>query len=214
MKTVEIVSMILVGWFILLGVSATSHAQIVTNAPPGVSIRFLSVTNTVRGAAAIFAFTNAAPQKVFFQVTSFEYMDQGIWKTAPPARGASLSRAPDGSYRVQNSNLGFAAGVGFSRALPPSTTVTQAFEIHDTNLIWRIQAFCVEEATGLPGLVERGKEVIKKVQTGKEVEILSGKKYIATAQTNPINGQQDDAPNDGPATSVPDSDAPGEGRHR
>ncbi|PYI80245.1 MAG: hypothetical protein DME26_21930, partial [Verrucomicrobia bacterium] len=66
----------------------------------------------------------------------------------------------------------------------------------------------------LSGLVERGKEIVKKVQTGKNVEILSGRKYIATAQSLPTNGQQDDAPNDGPTTPVGNPDGSGEGRHR
>lgn len=183
--TMNSVPVIIAACLIPLVFPAESHAQTPTNAPPRVSITFLGFTNNIRSAAAVFRFTNATPQKVFLQVTAFEYKDQSVWKTAPSPQGTSLTRAPDGSYHVQNGNMGFAAGVGFSHSLAPSSALTQEFDVHDTNVIWRIQAFCVEDATGLPGLVERGKEVVKKVQTGKNVEILSGKKYIATGQTRP-----------------------------
>jgi hypothetical protein len=168
-------------------------AQTSTNAPLGLSISFLGFTNNVRGDAAIFHFTNSAPHKLFFQVTGLEYLNDGAWKPAPPTQGARLQRTPDGSYRVLGGEMGWAAGVGFSLSLAASTAVTQQFDVHDTHAVWRIQAFCVEEATGLPGLVERGKEIIKKVQTGKNIEILSGRKYVATGQSARSNGQQDDA---------------------
>jgi len=163
-----------------------------TNQIPGVSISFLGFTNTgppqartatlspvtnqsifgprlstlaaptnilVRspgGPAAMFELSNASPQTVIGNVQSLEYRTPVGWRavTVPTTGTAAL--------------------------IPPKSAVTSIIPVNATNTQWRITVFCVEQATGVARMIERGKEFGNQVLTGAKTENFSGRKYMVT----------------------------------
>lgn len=162
-----------------------------TNQLPGVSIRFLGFTDmgppqtmtvtlspvtnqtifgprstfagptntllsTPGGPAAIFQFSNASPEATACTVLSLEYKTPTGWKAAPLTSGS------------------------IAVLVPAKSAVTRTIPVTSTNLQWRATAFCVEQATGISRMIERGKELGNEVLTGVKPEHFSGRKYMTT----------------------------------
>jgi hypothetical protein len=171
------------------GPLAKAQAPATTNGqPPGVSIRFLGFTNSVPvgspaiirmntnqfaiasftqnmpgGPAAVFEFTNSSPYETAFAVQSMEYKTEGGWQSVP--------------LPVNAQTMGF-LGAEFPGQL---NAVVQCYPVSDTNVAWRIKAFCVEKATGLPRAIECGGEIGHEVVTGQKTVHLSGRKYMVSS---------------------------------
>lgn len=165
-----------------------AYSQTAKNILPGMTIEFIGFTNDIRGTAGVYRFTNSSPRKVTFQVTTVEHEAPNGWtKILPPQFG---SRGLHSYYQGPSGKPGFDTGVGFTRTLAPAGTAVGLFNATDTNVVWRIRAFCVEEATGVLGVVDRGKELVRNLETGGKTKIYSGRKYFATLQTGQTKNQK------------------------
>jgi len=117
-------------------------------------VTFVAFTNGAAGQQALFYFTNATPRSLHFLIVSLDYRTGSGWNSAPETRGNRLV-----------GSLG--SGMGFRWPV----------DVDATNTAWRLRISCVEQAKGVPGVVDRGKEVVNKVKTGNPTHIFSGRRY-------------------------------------
>jgi hypothetical protein len=116
----------------------------------------ITVTNSMTGGrAAVFQYTNASLYPTFVAVQSLEFAIGSTWKAV---------QLPTEAKRMV--------------LVPRSSAVTQTIPVSATNVAWRITAFCVEQAKGIPRTVERAGELIKQGVTGQKTEHFSGRKYV------------------------------------
>lgn len=121
----------------------------------------ITITNVVTGGpAAIFQYTNSSPFPTFVAVQSIEYSAGTIWK--------AVALPPEAKTMV---------------LVPATSAVIQIIPVTATDVSWRITAFCIEQAKGVPRAVERAKELGQKALTGQKTEHFSGRKYLI--KTNP-----------------------------
>lgn len=134
---------------------------VVSVQPTNLVVTFVGFTNSPAGAQALFYFTNGTPRSLHFQITSADYKTESGWKSAPSTRGNRLVGSLD-------SKMGF----------------TWPCDVGTTNTAWRLRISCVEQATGVSGAVDRGKEVVNKVKTGNPTHIFTGRTYeIVSSET-------------------------------
>ena len=131
--------------------------------PPGVApaqptnlvVTFVGYTNTSAGSTqALFHFTNATPRSLHFRIMSLDSKTDSGWQAAPETPYNRLVGSLD-------SRIGFIWPV----------------DVDATNTVWRVRVSCVEQATGVPGVVDRGKAVVNKIKTGIPTQIFTGRMY-------------------------------------
>jgi hypothetical protein len=117
---------------------------------------FVAFTNTSAGAAAVFLLTNATSLPHHFQITFVEHQATGGWESENPTLKQALVGMLD-------------PGQGFYWPVP--------VPVEETNMAWRIRLSCTEAAVGVPGLVDRGREVVARAKTGNPTHIFTGRMY-------------------------------------
>jgi len=124
-------------------------------APPiDLSVSFVAFTNTPKGPAAVFSFSNGTIHSQAFQIKSVEHKEDAGWKSATPTMLQGLV----GSLRP-----------GHSFAWPVA--------VDSTNGIWRIRVDCQEKKHDFAGAVDRGKEIVNQIKTGNRTDIFGGRIY-------------------------------------
>ncbi len=131
----------------------------------------ITATNSITGGpAAVLLYTNASPYQTVIAVQSLEYATGSTWKQVPvPTEARVMVR------------------------VPPNSAVTQTIPVIATNLAWRVEVACKEQATGLSRAVERAKELSDQALTGQRIERFSGRVYriklsLPGAKAGPTNG--------------------------
>jgi hypothetical protein len=119
----------------------------------------ITVTNPITGGpAAVFQYTNSSHYATLVSVQSMEYGTGSSWKAVKlPTEAVTMP------------------------LVPPNSTVAQTIPVADTNIAWRITVFCIEQARGLPRVVEQAEQLGKQAVTGQKTETFSGRKYIITS---------------------------------
>src|SRR5215218_8871125 len=132
-----------------VGFADTTTTQSVTVVFAGVSTQTLQTRPGTN--VAVFEFTNRSPMAVHCSVTLMESRTTSGWvvATAPPV----------------------------ITMIPPYSALTRHVPVTATNVGYRITASCVEEATGVRRLVERGKEVSEEMITRGKTIYFTGRKY-------------------------------------
>lgn len=126
----------------------------------GVLLLFHGLTNVQgKNIYALFSVTNAGSQRTSFSPDGLEYRTSLAWIT----NSLRNKRRDDWLYWYQDASQNVRLGnwYDFDGYLEPGATATFAAPILSTNTPWRLQFYCVEQATGLHGLTERTGDLIE-----------------------------------------------------
>ncbi len=128
--------------------------------PKGVSLTFSGLTNIpTKGDFAVFFVTNAGPERVAFDPDALEFRDAGVWVTNSlrnKRRDAWLYW-----HRDSAGNLRLGNWYDFGGDLGPGASALFAAPVLVTNAPWRLHFYCVEQATGVEGIVDRAGDLIQ-----------------------------------------------------
>jgi hypothetical protein len=149
---------------------------------PGVALAFHGGTNVpAKGTYAAFTVSNAGPQRVSFSPDAVEYFDGRGWITN------SLRNKSRRDWLYWYQDLTGKLHVGnwqdWGGGLEAGAVATFAAPILITNAPWRLHFYCVEQAMGIPGLVDRTGDLIKNTASvitngaAGNLTTLSGKRY-------------------------------------
>jgi hypothetical protein len=127
-------------------------------APQDMAVVFVGFTNMPTGSAAVFLITNGTAREHHFEITRVEYKGY--------AQGGSGSPKP---------------GQGLLGSLGPGQGIHWPVPVENTNVVWRLRLHCQEKATGLPGAIDKGKEVANRMKTGNTTHIFHGRQYEVTS---------------------------------
>lgn len=139
---------------VLVSLRQPRSTEVVAVQPTNLVVTFLGFTNSIGGPQAIFYFTNGTLLSQHFQVTSLDYMTQDGWESA----AETLRNRLVGSL---NSGMGYSWPV----------------DVDNTNTAWRVRISVVERATGVDGLVDRGKEYVYEIRKGRPLRRFTGRTY-------------------------------------
>jgi hypothetical protein len=150
--------------------------------PTGASLRFLGFTNlAAQGDVAVFLVTNTGPECVSFDPDAFEYSESGVWIT-----NSLRNQYRDGWlywYHDTNGSVVLGTWYDFGGILEPGTSARIGAPLLATNTPWRLHFYCVEEADGVQGVVDRGHALAMHTASvvtngmARNQRIFSGKRY-------------------------------------
>ena len=150
--------------------------------PTGASLTFLGFTNlSVQGDIAVFLVTNAGPECVSFDPDAFEYSESGVWITNS-LRNQRRDRWLYW-YHDPNGRVILGSWYDFGGLLEPGASALIGAPVLVTNTPWRLHFYCVEEATGVEGVVDRGHALAMHTASvvtngmARNQRIFSGKRY-------------------------------------
>jgi hypothetical protein len=126
----------------------------------GVALAFHGVTNVpAKGTYAAFTVSNTGPQSVAFSPDAVEYFDGRGWITN------SLKNKSRRDWLYWYQDLTGKLRVGnwhdWGGDLEPGAVAAFAAPILITNAPWRLHFYCVEQAKGITGLVDRTGDLIE-----------------------------------------------------
>jgi hypothetical protein len=133
---------------------------LVSSPPPGprtstgIQLAFIGLTNLpTKGNFAVFAVSNPGPERVSFNPDAIAYRSSQGWTT----NSLRNTTRRDWVYWEQdtNGNSSLARWYDFGGDLGPGSSAVFGAPVPVTNSVWRLDFYCVEEATGIEGMVGR-----------------------------------------------------------
>lgn len=172
-------AMLVIGLLLLVRrYSGTDPAE----APMGVLLSFHGRTNVpAKGDYALFSVTNAGSRRTSFEPDGLEYRDSQTWVT----NSLRNQRRDDWLYWYHDAggNVRLGNWYDFGGDLDPGASATFAAPVLVTNAPWRLHFYCVEQATGVQGLVDRTGDLVQhtasviKNRAARNQETFSGRRY-------------------------------------
>jgi len=159
-------------------------------APTGVLLSFHGLTNLpLRGLYVLFSVTNAGSQRASFDPDSLAYRDSQTqtWVTNSlrnQRRDGWLywRHDPDGLVRLGSWD-------DFGGDLLPAASATFAAPVLVSNAPWRLSFYCVEQAVGVQGLVDRSGDLLQHVSgvitsgpAGSQTTFSGRRYYLVTPE--------------------------------
>lgn len=155
-------------------------------APTGVLLSFHGLTNVpAKGDYALFSVTNAGSRRTSFDPDGLEIRGSQPWVT----NSLRNQRRDDWLYWYQDvdGNVRLGNWYDFGGDLEPGDSATFAAPVPVTNAPWRLHFYCVEQATGVQGLVDRTGDVVQHVSSvitngaARNQATFSGRRYYLTS---------------------------------
>jgi hypothetical protein len=131
-------------------------------APAGVLLSFHGLTNVpAKGDYALFSVTNAGSRRVSFDPDGLEYRDSRTWIT----NSLRNQRRDNWLYWDHNANGNVQLGKwdDFGGDLEPGASAMFGAPVLVTNAPWRLSFYCVEQAVGFRGVVDRTGDIAQRV---------------------------------------------------
>ena len=128
----------------------------------------LGVTNVTStnfisgGPAAVFRYANSSSNLAYVALQSIEQDVGGQWK-----------------------KIAIPADANAMLMMAPNATATQTIPVPATNMIWRVTAFCIEQASGVARAVEQAQLLGKQALTGEKTDRFTGRKYFIMTNSPP-----------------------------
>jgi hypothetical protein len=151
-------------------------------ASTGIKLVFIGLTNLpAKGNFAVFAVSNSGPERVAFNADAIAYRSSQGWTTNSlrnTTRRDWVCWFPD-----TNGNSRLGSWSDFGGDLGPGSSAVFGAPVPVTNFVWRLDFYCVEKATGVPGLVDRTSDFAQHALSvltngaARNQETFSGRRY-------------------------------------
>jgi hypothetical protein len=163
---------------------------------PGVALALHGITNVAaKGTHVAFTVSNPGPQRVSFSPDAVEFFDGRGWITN------SLRNMPrqDWLYWYQDlsGNLVVGNWYDWGGDLEPGAVASFAAPVLITNAPWRLHFYCVEQAVGVQGLVDRTGDLVQHTVSvitdgaARNQATFSGRRYYLISPEITMTAEQD-----------------------